>query len=85
MQGAASTQGHALMVGEARKLAAHGDACQAVGVFFIPLVLETLGGMSASAVDTLACLGRLVGQRLGIPPADFTRHLFQKCAISLWR
>ena len=57
IQGAASTQGHALMVGQARKLAAHGDACQAVGVFFIPLVLETLGGMSASAVNTLACLG----------------------------
>ena len=42
IQGAASTQGHALMVREARKLAAHGDACQTVGVFFIPLVLETL-------------------------------------------
>ena len=80
IQGAASTQGHALMVKEARKLAACGDTYQAVGA-----VLETPGGMSAPAVDTLACLGRLLGQRLGIPPADSTRHLFQKCAISLWR
>ena len=63
----------------------HADACQAVGVSFIPVVLETLGGMSASAVSTVSCLGRLLGQRMGIPPADSTRHLFQRCAISLWR
>ena len=38
--------------------------------------VKTLGGMSASSVSTLACLGRLLGQRLGIPPADSIRHLF---------
>ena len=85
IQGAAISQGHALLVGEVRKLAAHVDACPAVGVSFIPIVVETLGGMSASSVSTLACIGRLLGQRLGIPPADSTRHLFQRCAISLWR
>ena len=66
-------------------MAAHADACQAVGVSFIPLVVETPGGMSASSVSTLACLGRLLDQRLGIPPADSIHHLFQRCAISLWR
>ena len=85
IQGAATSQGHALLVGEVRKLAAHGDACRAVGISFIPIVVKTLGGMSASSVSTLACLGRLLGQRLGIPPADSIRHLFQRCAISLWR
>ena len=85
IQGAAISQGHALLVGEVRKLVAHADACRAVGVSFIPIVVETLGGMSASSVSTLDCLGRLLGQRLGIPPADSTRHLFQRCAISLWR
>ena len=84
IQGAAVTQGHALLVGEARKLAAHANACQAVGVSFIPVVLETLGGLSASAVSVVACLGQLLGQRMGISPADSTRHLFQRCAISLW-
>jgi hypothetical protein len=84
-QDAAITQGHALLVGEARKLAAHADACQAVCVSSIPVVMETLGGMSASAVSTVACLGCLLGQRMGIPPADSTRHLFQHCSISLWR
>ena len=67
IQGAATTRGHALLVGEARKLAAHADACQAVGISFIPVVFETLGGMCASAVSSLACLGCLLGQRLGIP------------------
>jgi hypothetical protein len=42
IQGAAITQGHALLVWEARNLAAHADACQAVGVSFIPVVMETL-------------------------------------------
>ena len=44
IQGAATVQGHALLVGEERKLAAHADACRAVGISFIPLVVETLGG-----------------------------------------
>ena len=61
IQGAAISQGHALLVGEGRKLAAHADACRAVGVSFIPIVVETLGGMSASSVSTLNCLGRLLG------------------------
>jgi len=67
IQGAASTQGHALTVGEARILAAHGDACQAVGVFSSHGFGDTWTGMSASAVNTLACLGHLLSQHLGIP------------------
>jgi hypothetical protein len=62
IQGAAIIQDHALLVCEARKLAAHADACQAVGVSSIPVVMETSGGMSASAVCTPGCLGRLLGQ-----------------------
>ena len=85
IQDAATTRGHSLLVGEAWKLSAHTDACNEVGVSFIPIVFETLGGLSSSAVCNLAYLRRLVGQRLGIPPSDSTRHLFQRCAISLWR
>lgn len=85
IQGAAITQGHSLLVGEARKLSAHAGACNEVGVSFIPIVFESLGGLSSSAVSNLTYLGRLVGQRLGIPPSESIRHLFQRCAISLWR
>ena len=41
IQGAATIQGHALLVGKEKKLAAHADACGAVGISFIPLVVNT--------------------------------------------
>ena len=40
LSGAASAQGHALQVGEQRKMAAHNEACRAVGVTLIPLWLS---------------------------------------------
>ena len=52
INGSASTQGHALLVGEARKLSTHEAACTAVGVSFVPIVMESLGGTSALAVIT---------------------------------
>ena len=85
LQGAAEFQGYALSVGEERKMAAHASSCRAVGVSFVPLVVESLGGWSKGAADTLSSIGRLLGQRLGSPPAETTRHLFQRCSISLWR
>ena len=85
MTGAASVQGHALQVGEDRKMhmAAHADACRAVGVVFVPLVMETLGGWCDEAIWTIRRIGRQQGQHLGIPPAESTRHLFQRLA-TLW-
>ena len=85
IHGAASMQGHVLRVGEERKITAHAEACRTVGVSFVPLVVESLGGWSDEASDTIANIGRLLGQSLGIPPSESTRHLFQECAISLWR
>ena len=75
LQGAASTRGYALAVGEERKRASHSEACHSVGVSFIPLVVESLGGWSEEAADTISSIGRLLGQRLGIPPSESVRHL----------
>ena len=83
--GASTTKGHALSVGEERKRAAHAEACHSVGVSFIPLVIESLGGWSDQAADTIRCFGRLLGQRLGTDTADTTTHLFQRLSIRLWR
>ena len=83
--GAATTPGHALTVGEERKMAAHAEDCRSVGVSFVPLVVESLGGWSQEASHTISSIGRLQGQRLGIPPSETTRHLFQRLAISLWK
>ena len=66
--GAASDRGHALKVGEERKMTAHNAQCQAAGVAFVPLVVETLGGWSQEAVLHISKIGRLVGKRLGHQP-----------------
>ena len=84
-QASSVVQGHALMVGEERKCAAHAEACHAVGVSFVPLVAESIGGWSEEAALTISEIGRLQGQRLGIPPSETTHHLFHRFSISLWK
>ena len=85
LQGAALTQGHALLVGEARKYSTHGAPCHSAGITFVPVTFEALGGMSSLATNTVASVGRLLGQRLGLAPQESTCHLFQRLSISLWR
>ena len=72
---AATTQGHTLLAGENRKMAAHVEACCSAEVIFILLVVESLGGWSETALHTIKNIGRQLGQRLGIPPADSTTHI----------
>ena len=66
-------------------MAAHAEACRSVGIVFVPLVAETLGGWSQEAISTIKGIGRIQGHRLGIPPSESTRHLFQRLSISLWK
>ena len=73
--GAASTPGHALRVGEERMMVAHAEAYRAVGVVFVSLVVKSLGDWSDEAIHTIASIGRLQVQRLGIPPSDSIRHI----------
>ena len=85
IRSAAEIQGHALLVAEERKFAAHGAECQAACISFIPLAIETLGGLSDTTADTISNIGRLIGQRFGISPRESSCQLFQRLAISLWR
>ena len=85
LEGAATTQGHALSMGKERKMAAHFEACRSVGVVFMPLVVKSLEGWDGEAADTIRAIGCLQGHRLGIPPAESIHHLFQQLAISLWK
>ena len=64
-------------------MAAHAEACCAVGVLFVPLVVKSMCRWSDEAIQTIARIGRLQGQRLGISPSESIRHLFQRLAISL--
>ena len=70
---------------EYRKMALHASACRSVGVSFLPLMVESLGGWSELAYKTISNIGRHLGQRLGVPPSDSIQHLFQKCSVALWR
>ena len=85
LAGAANTPGHALTVAEERKMAANSESCHALGINFIPLAVESLGGWSSEAIDTISSIGKLQGQCLGISPSETTRHLFQRLAIALWK
>ena len=77
VQEASVTQGHALQVAEAWRIATHDQNCRSEGIVFVPLAVETLGGWSSLAVDTIKAFSRLQDQRLGIA-MNFSsrRHLF---------
>ena len=51
------------------------QACKKVGVLFVPLVAESLGGRSIEVVYIIKSIGSLQGQRLGIDPTETTHHL----------
>ena len=83
MSGAANSPEYALNVGIDRKLAAHAASCWENGVHFVPLMVETLGGWSAEASETITRIGHLLQQQTGASLC--IRHLFQQLAITLWR
>ena len=87
---AASIPGHALQVGVQRKLALHLSACRAVGVEFVPFVMESLGGLAEDSISILQSLGRAISLRAG--SQEFlsdtslcTKQLFHRIAITLWK
>ena len=83
---AASTPGHALNVGVQRKLAAHLSDCRAAGMDFVPVVVETLGGLSEDAISTVRAIGKAISKRASLDdPSTSTGQLFHRLAISLWR
>ena len=85
LEDATTTAGHALGIAEQRKLAAHAGDCHSVGVNFIPLVLESLGGWGQDLIDIVKAIGCLQAQHLGSLSSEAIHHLAQKVSISLWR
>ena len=81
----ASLQGYALSVAEKRKRAVHFEDCRRVGVSFLPLAVETLGGWSQDALVFLRAIGRHLASRFGLPPGEVSHHLLQRLSVTLWR
>ena len=78
--------GHALRVGVQQKLSSHLSNCRSAGLEFIPLVFETLGGVSEDSISTLRSLGRSISLRTGPQDASTcSKQLFHRAAIALWR
>ena len=59
--------GWSMSICQERKMVTHAASCRAVGVSFIPLAGESLGGWSDMAAKTISCIGCLQCQRLGTP------------------
>ena len=85
LSGASSIAGHALQVAEVRKRAAHAEACCSAGISFIPLAMETIGGLSHELINTIKCISRMQANRLGTSPSDAFRQLVQRLSIALRR
>ena len=85
IQQAASVQGSALSVAEQRKRSVHLADCQRVGVSFLPMAVESLGGWSRDALSTIRLIGHHLGTRIGLPPKDVSHHLLQRLSVTLWR
>lgn len=85
IQQAASVQGSALSVAEQRKRSVHLADCQRVGVSFLPMAVESLGGWSRDALSTIRLIGHHLGTRIGLPPQDVSHHLLQRLSVTLWR
>ena len=82
LQGAAETQGYALSICEECKMAAHAVSCRAVGVSFIPLAIESLGGWSelGSKTINLSETGHLLLNHLSSPvPEVLSVSLEREC------
>ena len=77
--GAAAEQAHR------DKLAKSYEECQAVGVEFIPLAVETWGGWHHQAMETIKVLSRQLARQVGRDEGETQRHMLQWLGILLQR
>ncbi len=45
-----------------------------LGIVFVPLIVESLGGWSEEAISTISSIGHLQGQRLGLNAPGTSGH-----------
>ena len=82
---AAEIPATAIEARKASKNRTHFEHCQAQGVFFQPLVVETFGGWDPIAVDFLKKMATQEARRWGKTPALEIKHFFQRLSIALQR
>ena len=83
MAQAAETPGHALAIAHKRKLDKSWQSCNAQGIVFLPLAVESLGAWHKSAISEVKKLGSSLARHTGEEETTTIRHLFQQLSIAL--
>ena len=82
---AAEEAGSALSKAFKRKVQGAAQACQAQGLVFLPVALETLGGFHQVAVEQVKKIGSALARQQGSDEQVATKHLFQRLSLTLMR
>ena len=83
--GAATEAGHALRKACERKVNGAADACREQGIVFLPLAVETLGGLHKTAVQQMKRMAAALARHTGQEESVTTSHLFQRFSLNLMR
>ena len=82
---ATARPGGALEKAYDRKMRDTADACRQQGLVFLPIALETLGGMHHLAVNQLKRLGAALARHTGSDEREVVSQLMQKISLHLMR
>jgi len=80
-QGGASVVAHAHQA----KLMKYEAQCQAEGIAFLPVAVDTFGGWHREGLATLTKLGRQLARAVGKAEEEVVKHLWQRLAVLLVR
>ena len=67
------------------KMGKYSDRCEAEGIEFIPLIVDTFGGWHKESLEVVSKLGRQVSRQTGKEEEEIVRQLRQRVAIQLVR
>ena len=85
VEGAAATPGHALSYRYNTKMAAADAECQAQGIAFLPIVVESLGGWDERSVGELKKLSTALARNLGEDEGETWRKTITRLSILLMK
>ena len=85
MARAAAEAGSALKSAYERKVQGAAAACQEQGLAFLPIAMETLGGLHQVTIAQLKRLASALARQAGEDEGTATRQLFQRVALGLMR
>ena len=85
MAQAALEPGHALQFTYDRKVRGAAEDCQRQGIFFLPFVVESMGGWHATAERQVKKLGSCLARHTGQSEGEAISHLWGRLGILLQR